>query len=204
MAFVTRSTHITGYVVTASDWNESVNNDNAMNAFFFVELWPKRTAYAPASGTTPAAISVAESSDAGTNKPLIPIIAFGDAADSARQWTARWPRGYGVSATLVGSYYMSSANVDDEVELEGYLCALSDGDTSATAAAYDSANASTESVPDAAGTVDEFSITLTNADSVAAVDWVSILLLRNGDAGTDTADGNFNLTSLAVNYSFAS
>ena len=204
MAFETRSTHITGYVVTASDWNESVNNDNAINAFFSVALWPELTARAPASGTTAAGISVVESSDGGTNKPLIPIISYDADSDEGRQWTVRWPRGYGVSATLVGSYYMSSANVDDEVELEAYLCALSDGDASATAAAYDSANASTESVPDAAGTVDEFSITLTNADSVAAVDWVNILLLRNGDAGTDTADGDFNLKSLAVNFAFAS
>jgi len=38
MAYTARSTHVTGYIVTASDWNESVNND----AFFY-----SRTRYFP-------------------------------------------------------------------------------------------------------------------------------------------------------------
>ncbi len=204
MAFSTPDTQIAGYVVTAADWNELVNNFNAVNSFFRQELWPDKEAHAPLSGLTAAGISIVESSDAFTFKPLIPIIGYIGTADEGRQWTCRWPRGYGVTATLVGSYYMTGANTDDEAVLLAYIAALSDGDTSATAKAYDTFNQLVHTVPDAIGTVDEFSITLTNADSVVANDWVNILFRRNGGSGSDTANvGEFALTSLAVDFSLA-
>ena len=205
MAFSTPDTHITGYVVTASDWNELVSNDLAINSFFRQNLWPDYEAHAPASGITAAGISVVESSDGGTIKALIPIIGFIGTADEGRMWTCRWPRGYGVTATLVGSYYMTGVNSDDEAVLKAQMAAVSDGDTSMTAKALDSVNTTTHTVPDAVGTADEFSITLTNADSVAANDWVCVVLWRDGDAGTDTADvGDLALTSLAINFDLAS
>ncbi len=204
MAFSTPDTQITGYVVLATDWNELVNNFNAVNSFFRQELWPDKEAHAPLSGITAAGISIVESSDAAANKPLIPIIGYSGTIDEGRQWTCRWPRGYGVTATLVGSYYMTGANTDDEAVLQSRVAALSDGDTSATAKAYDAANQLIHTVPDAIGTGDEFSITLTNGDNVAANDWVNILFRRIGSNVSDTANvGDFALTSLAVNFSLA-
>ncbi len=205
MAFSTPDTQITGYVVLATDWNELVNNFNAVNGFFRQELWPDKEAHAPLSGIDAAAISIVESSDGGTNKPLIPIISYDNSAtDEGRQWMCRWPRGYGVSATLVGSYYMTGVNSSDSVVIRGLVAALSDGDISATAKAYDTLNSLTHPVPDAVGTVDEFNIPLTNEDGVVANDWVNILLLRHGADVSDTANvGNFALTSLAVNFDLA-
>ncbi len=204
MAFVTVSNQIAGYVVLASDYNIFANNDNAINSFFRQELWPDKEAHAPLSGLTAAGISVVESSDGGSNKPLIPVVKFIGTANEGRQWACRWPRGYGVTAALVGSYYMTGANTDDEAVLLAYVAALSDGDASATAKADDTLNLLTHAVPDTIGVMDEFSIPLTNADSVAANDWVNILFQRFGTSGDDTANvGDFALTSLAVNFSLA-
>lgn len=204
MAFSTPDTHISGYIVLASDWNEHVNNFLAINNFYRQELWPDKEALAPYSGITPAGMSIVESSDGGTNKPLIPILTFAGDADYGRQWQCRWPRGYGVSAVLVGSYYMTGVNSDDEAVLEGSVAALSDGDLNATAKAYDTLNQLIHTVPDAVGTSDEFSIPLANEDGVVANDWVNILLMRNGDDGSDTANvGGLALKTLAVDFSLA-
>ena len=204
MAFTTLDTQIAGYVVLASDYNAFVNNDNAINNFFRQELWPDKEAKAPASGVTGAGISQIESSGAGTNKPVIDTIRFIGTADEARQWTCRWPRGFGVTATLVGSYYMTGSNTDDEAVLEAQVAAISDGDASSTAKVYDTLNQLIHTVPDAIGTMDEFSIVLTNDDGVSANDWVSIVLMRNGNDGSDTANiGDLALTSLAVNFALA-
>lgn len=207
MAFSTPDTHIAGYVILASDWNELVNNFNAVNNFFRVELWPNNTqAYAPLSGITAAGAETNESSGAATdgNKPVIPILTFVGTADEARQWIVRWPRGYGVTATVVGSYYMTGSNSDDEAVLKFYLAAISDTDTTRTAKVFDNANALILTVPDAIGTEDAFSKALTNADSVAANDWVCFVMMRDGDDGSDTANvGNLALTSLAINFALA-
>ena len=205
MAFNTVDTQITGYIVLASDYNKFANNDNAINNFFRQNLWPDYEAQAPASGLTAAGISVIESSDGGTYKPLIPIVGFIGTADEGRQWTCRWPRGYGVTAKLVGSYYLTGANTSDDAVLECYLAAVSDGDASMTAKGYDTVNQLVHPVPDAIATADEFSITLTNEDDVVAIDWVNILFLRNGDDGSDTANvGELALTSLAIDFALAS
>ena len=207
MAFSTPDTQIAGYVVLASDWNELVNNFNAVNGFFRVELWPNNTqAYAPLSGVTAAGSEVNESSGAAVNgnKPVIPILTFIGTADEGRQWLVRWPRGYGVTATVVGSYYMTGANTSDDAIINFYVAAVSDTDASRTAKVYDTANILTLTVPDAIGTEDAFSQVLTNNDSVVKDDWVNFAMMRDGDAGGDTADvGDLALTSLAINFSLA-
>ncbi len=206
MAFSTPDTQIAGYVVLASDWNELVNNFNAVNSFFRQELWPDKEAHAPLSGVTAAGISVPESSGAAVNglKVIIPIISFIGTADEARMWICRWPRGYGVSAVLKGTYYMTAGNTDDEAVMEAQVAATSDTDTSVTAKVFDTLNQTVVTVPDAAGTEDEFSITLTNIDSVVANDWVNISLKRNGDDGSDTANnGDLALKDLVVDFSLA-
>lgn len=204
MAYSTPDHRIAGYIVLASDWGEFVDNFLAVNDFFRQDLWPDKEAHAPLSGLTAAGISVVESSDGAADKILIPIISFIGTADRGRQWACRWPRGYGVSAALVGSYYMTGVNSDDEAVLEASVGALSVGDLNATAKAYDTLNQLIHTVPDAVGTPGGFSIPLTNIDSVVANDWVNILLKRNGDDGSDTANvGNLALKSLAVDFSLA-
>ena len=205
MAFSTPDSQITGYVITASNWNELVNNFLALNGFFRQNLWPDLPAIAPLSGIAAAGISEVESSDAGTIKMVIPIMGFDPATDEGRLFTCRWPRAFGISATLVGSYYMTDANTSDAAVINCQLAAVSDGDTSITAKAFDSVNSATHTVPDAAGTEDEISITLTNDDSAAADDLVGVAIWRNADDGSDTANnGDFAATTWAIDFDIAS
>ena len=84
----------------------------------------------------------------------------------------------------------ASGTIDFEVSVE----AISDGDTVMMDAAdsFDTPNTMTaKSVPATQGYIDEFTITLTNKDSIAAGDYVRIKLMRDADDATnDTAVGD--------------
>jgi hypothetical protein len=194
---------ITGYVVPASEWNKIVNNFNALNAFLNVPLWPGKEAKIPYSGITGAGVEVAESSGAGTAKPLIPALLFDDSADEGRAWIFRMARGFGVTPTLVGSYKMASANTSKVLGWDIYLAAVSDGNSSHSAKVFDTVNTLSAACPDAADESDEFSHALTNVDSMAALDWVCLMLVRDTGVASN-ATGDVKLTSLSVNYSLAS
>ena len=199
MAFSTMTNRATGYIVLESDWDDITDNFDVLNTdavYLFPDLGPGQV---PASGIVGAAFEIAESSDSGTAKPLIEQLLFDDTTDEGRIWSFRMPRQYGGNPVLVGSYKMAGANVSKTVGLVAQLAAVSDGDAAHSAKAYAAANASTEAVPDDADTSDEFSITLTNDDSVTANDWVSLILYRDVDA-SDDASGDFQLTSLSLNF----
>ena len=202
MAYQTMTNRSTGYVVLESDWDDITDNFDALNAYFRQEL-PIQSRIPPMSGIDAAALELVESSDAGTIKPVIYQLRFDDSTDEGAMWVFRMPRGYGSTLTLVGSYKMASANTSKNAVLVAQLAAVSDGDASHSAKAFDSANSLTEAVPDAADESDEFSITLTNADSVAANDWVCLVLYRDADNASDDAAGDFILTSLALHFTLA-
>ena len=201
MVYQTPDQRAANYIVTNGNWNELVDNFNALNSFFRQEL-PIAGGIAPLSGVNAAALSLVESSGAGTAKPVIYQLNFDDTTDEGRMWIFRMPRGFGVTATLVGSYKMASANTTDEVVLSCQVAGISDGDTHSTKV-FDSANTTTKTVPDSADESDEFSITLTNFDSIAADDWVCVILNRDANNGSDTAAGDFILTTLAIDFDLA-
>ena len=203
MAFSTPDTHIAGYIVLASDWNEFVANFLAVNEFFFKDLNIDR-GRAPMSGINAAALTQVESSGAGTAKPIIYQLNFDKDTDEGRMWVFRMPPGYGVSMTLNGSYKMLVANTDDEVVLVAQVAAVSDGDALHSAKVFDSENSLTQTVPDDADKSKDFEIPLTNDDSVAAGDWVCIMFFRDANDGADNADGDLILTSLEVRFDLAS
>jgi hypothetical protein len=203
MAYSTPDTRAAGYLVSEDNWNELVNNFLALNSFFRQEL-PLAGGIAPLSGVAAASLSLVESSGAGTAKPVIYMLSFDDSTDEGRMWVFRMPRGFGVTAKLVGSYKMGTANTSEFVVLGCQVAGVSDGDTSHSAKVFDTVNTSAQiAVPDAADTSDEFSITLTNFDSIAADDWVCLILFRDADNGDDDAEGDFQLTSLAVDFDLA-
>lgn len=202
MAYITPSTQAAQHKILYTEWNELVNNFLALNSFFRQEL-PIAGGIAPLSGINAAALSLVESSGAGTAKPVIYQLSFDAATDEGRMWVFRMPRGFGVTAKLVGSYKMASANTSDDVKLKVQVSAVSDGDTSHSAKVFDSEVGITKTVPDAADISDEFSITLTSDDSVAADDWVCVILFRDANHVDDTAAGDFILTSLAVDFDLA-
>ena len=108
MAYTTPTQRATSYLVTADNWNEFVDNFNALNSYFRQEL-PIAGGIAPLSGIQAASLSLVESSGAGTAKPVIYMLSFDAATDEGRMWIFRMPRGFGVTAKLVGSYKMASA-----------------------------------------------------------------------------------------------
>lgn len=122
-----------------------------------------------------------------------PVLAFDASADETCYWTRIAPQGLTGTLTAVVTYMMASATsgkVDFEVSIE----AVTDGDATDLDAttSFDTANTITApTVPGTAGHIDQFSCTLTNADSIAAGDYFRLRLMRDADDATnDTAAGD--------------
>lgn len=115
-------------------------------------------------------------------------------------WQFRMPADYASAPVAKVQYKMTSAT-SNGVAWDCRIAAVTDGDsTDVDAKAFSSANVGTATVPGTAGYIDEVSITLTNADSVAAGDFVVVYLGRaTGDAG-DTATGDAEMLGLAITY----
>lgn len=122
-----------------------------------------------------------------------PVLAFDAATQETAYWTLVAPQGLSGTMTAVISYMMASAtsgNIEFEVAVE----AITDGDATDLDAttSFDTVNASGAiTVPGTAGYPDQVSVTLTNADSIAAGDLVRISISRDADDATnDTAAGD--------------
>lgn len=123
-----------------------------------------------------------------------PVLWFDASTAETCYWTLGVPQGFTGTSTLVVSYIMASATsgkVDFEVAIE----AITSGDGSPdldSATSFDTANAITApTVPGTAGLMQQFSCTLTNADSAAVADYLRISLKRDAaDATNDTATGD--------------
>ena len=112
----------------------------------------------------------------------------------------RMPADYASAPVAKVQYKMASATTNG-VAWTVRLAAVTDGDaTDVDAKVFAAANTASATVPGTAGFIDEVSITLTNADSVAAGDFVVVYLGREtGDAG-DTATGDAEFLALAITY----
>lgn len=152
----------------------------------------------PMSGLQAAGLSLVESTAAGTYKPVIYGLSFDDSTDEGRMWLFRPPQTF-TTATLKILYYMTGANTSKNVGWVAQISAVSDTDTLFLANAFDSANTGTTACPDAAGTVDEASITLTNKDSLTVGDWACILIRRDTTVSSD-ATGDANLIIAEIQY----
>ena len=122
-----------------------------------------------------------------------PVLAFDAATDETCYWTFIAPQGITTPIKAVVTYVMASAT-SGLVDFEGAVEAVSDGDAvdlDATTS-FDTANTITApTVPGTAGYIDQFTITLTNNDSIAAGDYVRFRLVRDANDGTnDTATGD--------------
>jgi len=133
-----------------------------------------------------------------------PRILFDAATDELMHWTFRMPADYGSALTAKIQYAMASAT-SGNVIMAVEVMALSDGDAAAVDSdSYDTANTSAATaVPGTAGYIDEISITLTNADGVAAGDWAAIKLSRDANNASDTAAGDLELLAVSLTYTAA-
>ena len=124
-----------------------------------------------------------------------PVLAFDAATDETAYWTLIAPQGLSGAQTLVITYAMASAT-SGNVVLAAAVEAVSDGDAADLDAttSFDTVNTSSATaVPGTAGQIDQISITLTNADSMAAADYVRIAISRDADNASDTAAGDLYL-----------
>lgn len=123
-----------------------------------------------------------------------PVLAFDASTDETCYWTFVAPQGLTGAITLVITIAMASAT-SGTVGFQAQLEAITDADSTDTdsATSFDSVNNSASTtVPGTAGFIKQISITMTNADSMAAADYVRLSLNRDGDGSaiTDSATGD--------------
>ncbi len=129
-----------------------------------------------------------------------PVLAFDASTSETAYWTFVAPQGITGTLTAVISYAMASATTGG-VAFDVALEAISSGDALDTDAttSFDSVNTGTDAaVPGTAGYMEQISITLTNADSVAAADLVRVSVARAVANGADTATGDCYVLSVEI------
>jgi len=151
-----------------------------------------------ASNAAPAMQRVKSSAAAPT--PYFLQLAFDATTEEQVIWSARMQADYASAPVLKVMYKMASATTGG-VAFEARIAAVSDGDAQdVDAKGFAAANVGTATVPGTAGFIDEVSITLTNADSLAAGDLVMIYLNRDPAHASDTATGDCEVVAVALTY----
>lgn len=151
-----------------------------------------------ASNAAPALQRVKSSATAPG--PYFLQFAFDASTKEQVTWSFRMPANYASAPVLKVQYKMASAT-SNAVVFDARIGAVSDGDsTDVDAKAFGSANTTTVTVPGTAGFIDEASITMTNADSLAAGDLVLLYLSRDAANGSDTATGDCEVIAVSLEY----
>lgn len=133
-----------------------------------------------------------------------PTLAFDASTDETCYWTGISPQGFTGTPTLVITYMMASAT-SGTVGFQAQIEAITDGDATDLDAgtSFDSVNNSASTtVPGTAGYIDQISITMTNADSLAAADYFRLSLNRDADGSaiTDSATGDALVLAVELRY----
>jgi len=129
-----------------------------------------------------------------------PVLAFDATTSETAYWTFVAPQGLTGTITAVISYAMASAT-SGGVAFDVALEALTSGDATDTDAttSFDTVNGGNDAaVPGTAGYMEQLSITLTNADSMAAADLVRISVARDVADAADTATGDAYLFAVEL------
>lgn len=131
-----------------------------------------------------------------------PVLGYDAATDQTAYWTDIAPQGLTGAITLVVSYCMASAT-SGTVGIQAQIEAISDGDATdldATTSFDTVNNSASTTVPGTAGYIDQISITMTNADSLAAADYYRISVNRDADGSaiTDSAVGYLYLLAIEL------
>lgn len=154
-----------------------------------------------ASNAAPAVQRVKSSASAPS--PYFLQLAFDATTEEQVCWSFRMPADYASAPVVKVQYKMASAT-SGGVAFEARVAAVSDGDAQdVDAKAFAEANVGTATVPGTAGHIDEVSITMTNADSVAAGDFVVVYLNRDPAHASDTATGDCEVVAAALTYTTA-
>ncbi|WP_146169017.1 hypothetical protein [Actinoplanes italicus] len=115
-------------------------------------------------------------------------------------WQFRMPDDY-ASTPVAKLQWLAASATSGAVVWDVRISATSPGDsTDVDAQDFGSANTGTTTVPGTAGYLAETSITLTNADSLAAGDLVVVRVARAAADGSDTATGDAELLAVGLSY----
>lgn len=201
MVYTAPATVNTGDLWTASNQNTFIKANMEFIASDRPLVLNISRALAPMSGLNAGKLEQVESSDGGTLKPILQQIRLDASTDEGRMWLFKAPAQFGAGARVNILYHMAGSNTSKSAVLVAQLAAISDGDSGVTAKAFAAANSLTRGVPDAAGVLDLATITLTNADSIAAGDWVCLVIWRDV-APTDDAAGDLIIVEVEVDYDF--
>lgn len=129
-----------------------------------------------------------------------PVLSFDAGTQETAQWTGIAPQGFTGTVTAIISYMMASA-VANLVDFEVSLEAVTDGDATDLDAgdSFDTVNSANATVPGTAGHIDQLSVTLTNADAIAAGDYFRLKVSRDADDATnDTATGDCHVLAVEL------
>lgn len=128
-----------------------------------------------------------------------PVLAFDAATDESAYWTGIAPQGLTGTITVIVHYIMASAT-SGAVYFQAALEAITPGDAVDLDAAesFDTANSGNGTVPATAGYEQAISITMTNADSIAAGDLFRLRLNRDADNASDTAAGDAYVMAVEI------
>ena len=128
----------------------------------------------------------------------LPHLLYDDTTSELVYWVFRLPSDFSSAPLLKVQYTMASATTGT-FGVSVSIMAVSDGDAAdVDTESYDTANSpSASTVPGTAGHLDEISVTLTNADSMAAGDLLFIKLARNI---ADTATGDAEVRAISFEY----
>jgi hypothetical protein len=140
-------------------------------------------------------------SSAAAPSPYFLQLCFDAAQLEQCMWSFRMPATYASTPVVKLQYKMASAT-SGNVIMAARLAAVSDGDAQdVDAKALGTVNTSAATaVPGTAGFLDEISIPLTNADSVAAGDFCVLWVARDGASGSDTASGDLELVAVTLEF----
>jgi len=127
-------------------------------------------------------------------------LAFDTSSEEWCTWQFRMPADYASAPVAVVQWKAASAT-SGGVVWDVRIAAVTTGDsTDVDAKVFGSANTASGTAPGTAGYMLDTSVTLTNADSVAAGDFVVVRLARATADGSDTATGDAEVVGVAITY----
>lgn len=139
-------------------------------------------------------------SSAGAPMPYFYQLNFDAGQREQVSWQFVMPPNY-LSAPILRVQYKMTSATSGAVAIDGRIAAVTPGDsTDVDAKAFGSANTTTDTVPGTAGYMKQIALTMTNADSLAAGDFVVVYFARDGAAGGDTATGDMEVLSVTLAY----
>lgn len=128
-----------------------------------------------------------------------PVLAFDAATQETAYWTFIAPQGLSGALSVVVHLFGNAAGTDPTY-WEAALEAITPGDSMNldSATSFDTVNTGNVAMPTTQGHQTSVSITLTNADSIAAGDYVRLSLARDADNGSDTFAADAYVTAVEI------